>query len=464
LGRLLVIDLGTTLYKFALFERTGELTDCVHIAPPVETTSNGKMELPVEKFLATVADGIRQVVEKSGSGAVSIDAITFSTQANSFVLLGANGEPLTPLVLWPDRRAVALESEIRARGDIPDFMKLTGIPRLNHQFMAAKLVWYAQSEPGIWSRVARIALISDYLTWWLTGQHITEAGTAGLSALIDIHRGDWHSQLVSRFELRMEWLPRIVRAGTSLGPIHSEVAKRLGLQPTCEFVVGCLDQYAGAIGVGNVEPGMVSETTGTVLATVTCCDTPLSVAGDGVFTGPAFCEGLFWRMVFGDVSGNILQWYRDQLPDKPDFTELSELAAKVPAGSEGLSLKTGVPLTGLAAVFAGVSPQHGRGHYVRSIMEGVANALDEQIQLLGDKVSTARPTEIRSAGGGAKSPVWLQIKADRIGVPLVTTTCVEPTSLGAAVLAEASLTDQSVAEVANRWIQLNPVRMPASLV
>jgi xylulokinase len=197
-----------------------------------------------------------------------------------------------------------------------------------------------------------------------------------------------------------------------------------------------------------------------VLATVTCCEAPLTEAGPRVFTGPAFHEGLYWRMVFGDVSANILQWYRDLLRDKPEFDQLSDLAAAVPAGSEGLTLRPGVPLKNLDVVFAGAGARHTCGHYVRSIMEGVADALDGQIRQLVGGVSQDHLAEIRAAGGGAKSSVWLQIKADRIGVPVVTTTCPEPTSLGAAVLANASLSGRSVVDVANQWVRLNATWMP----
>lgn len=462
MGRVLAIDLGTTLYKYALFERTGELGAILHVPPPIVSPHAGYMESKPEAFLSTHADGIRQLIEQVGGSASDIEVVTFSTQANSFVLLDTANRPLTSIVHWPDRRAEAIEAEVVERGDVPGFTDITGIPKLNHLFMAAKLVWYAKNEPALWSQVARIALISDYFTLWLTGRHVTEAGTAGLSGLVDIYRCEWHPELVGRFGLRDEWLPRIVRSGTNLGPILVDTAKSLGLPTTCRFVVGCLDQYAGAIGVGNVVPGMLSETTGTVLATVTCCEAPLSRANPGVFTGPAFRDGLFWRMVFGDVSANIMQWYRDQLPDKPAFAELSELAGSVSAGAAGLSLRKGTPLTSLTTVFDGASPQHSRGHYARSIMEGVAEALDEQIKSLGGGASKDWPGEIRSAGGGAKSSVWLQIKADRIGLPVVTTTCPEPTSLGAAIVTEASLTGESVADVAGRWIRLSAARLPSS--
>ena len=96
---------------------------------------------------------------------------------------------------------------------------------------------------------------------------------------------------VARFELPESYLSDVVRAGTDLGPITAEAARRFGLPPACRCVVGCLDQYAGAIGVGNVEPGMISETTGTVLSTVECADRFARRPAPRCFRGPRSARG-----------------------------------------------------------------------------------------------------------------------------------------------------------------------------
>jgi len=166
--------------------------------------------------------------------------------------------------------------------------------------------------------VRRLCLISDYLTLLFTGRHVTEAGAAGLTAMVDIHRCEWWTEMLAQLELDRAWLPQIVRAGTDLGPITGAAAARFGLPSTCRFIVGCLDQYAGAIGAGNVGPRLISETTGTVLATVRLAGEFATEPPATVFQGPAFAEGRFWRMAFGEVSASYLQWYRDGLPDRPD--------------------------------------------------------------------------------------------------------------------------------------------------
>ena len=210
------------------------------------------------------------------------------------------------------------------------------MPQIDFQCMPAKLLWLQDHSPDVWKRTNRVCLISDYLTILMTGKHVTEAGAAGLTGLVDIHRCQWYPEMIDRFDIKLRHLPPIVRAGTDLGPIDPRAAERFGLPASCRFVVGCLDQYAGAIGVGNVEPGLVSETTGTVLATVRCADRFAAMPDNAIYQGPAFREGLYWQMAFGQISANYLHWYRDRLPDRPDFDSLTTLAEQVEPAAHGL--------------------------------------------------------------------------------------------------------------------------------
>lgn len=202
---------------------------------------------------------------------------------------------------------------------------------------------------------------------------------------------------------------------------------------------------------------MISETTGTVLATVQCADRFATDLGPTVFQGPAFRKDLFWRMAFGDISTNYLHWYRDQLPDRPDFDHLNVLAGQIDPGAGGLKLKTDVALTDPEVVFEGLTPEHTSGHLVRCIMEAVAEALGDQVTALSPD---SPPAEIRSTGGAARSDVWLKIKADMLGLPVTATQCPEPTSQGAAMLAEASLRGSDVRELAHEWVRLKSPHQP----
>lgn len=454
---ILVFDLGTTYFKAALIERSGRLLHVVRIVPPIRRTTSGLMELDAPEFAATIRRAIDQLRRLDAPAMARIEAITFASQTNSFLLLDRHGCPITPILLWPDRRAAALEPEIDTSSSIPRFSATTGIPELSAQFMVAKLMWIRRQQPDLWQAAAKLCLISDYFTLLLAERHVTEAGAAGLTGLVDIRHCRWWPIALERFAIPAVWLPELVRPATDLGPVGREAAQAYGLPKRCRLVVGCLDQYAGAIGLGNVEPGIVSETTGTVLATVQCTNTLVQDAS-GIFQGPAFGENRYYRMVFGDISATYLHWYRDQLADRPDFDELTCLAASVEPGSAGLRLRTAAGATRVEDRFDGIAEIHERGHFVRCIMETVARALADQVREVG---RGALPTEVRSGGGAAHSRIWLQIKADMLGIPFFTTECPEPTSMGAAMLAEAALRSDSVRSVAGAWLKLKPPCVPA---
>jgi xylulokinase len=457
MAKILSIDLGTTYFKVSLFDRDGRLCDLARIAPPIVAERTGFAELPADGFCRAILQGISELRSRSSRDLADVAAVTFATQTNSFMLLDSTDRPLTPLILWTDRRAADLEGEVFRRCDIPGFSATAGFSRINFQCMPAKLLWLRDQSPEVYNQSSKLCLISDYLTLLLTGKHVTEAGAAGLTGLVDIHRCQWYPEMLTRFEIDERWLPTIVRAGADLGPITPWAAQCFGLPPSCRFIVGCLDQYAGAIGVGNVEPGVISETTGTVLATVRCTDRFTAQPNPAVLQGPAFRQGLYWQMAFGEVSANYLHWYREQLPDRPDFDQLTALAEHVQPGADGLRLRAKVGLTAPEEVFEGLTHRHTRGHTVRCIMEAVAGALSDQSEALSDGTP---PREIRCAGGAAQSSLWLQIKADVSGVATAATQCPEPTSLGAAVLARASLDGADVRTVARRWTCLRPPHHP----
>jgi xylulokinase len=469
--KILAIDLGTTYFKFALFDRAGQLCDVCRLATPSQSSSSHtppqaaasqpaeppRAEIPAEAFHDAIAAGIAELRDRDAGRLSDLEAVTFATQTNSFILLDAALRPLTPIILWSDRREDLLEVEARRQRDLPNFAAMTGVPQLTYQFMLAKLLWLERHSPHQWERMRHLCQISDYLTLLLTGKRVTEAGVSGLTGLVDIHRCGWWPDSLAAFHLSPQWLPAIERAGADLGPIDPQAARRLGLPGACRFIVGCLDQYAGAIGVGNVEAGGFSETTGTVLATVQCADRFSDQLGPAVYQGPAFRPGLYWRMSFGDVSANYLEWYRDQLPDRPDFDRLLSWAEAVAPGAAGLRLRTEVKLTRPEEVFEGLTPQHTPGQVVRCILETVAAKLAEQMESLS---SGARPECIRCAGGGARSGLWLQIKADRLDIPTMATQNPEPTSMGAAMLAEAALTGADLRQIAAQWVRPGPVHRP----
>lgn len=441
---LLVLDFGTTNFKAALFDQRGQMRALQRIAAPIQR-DGGRSEMDPAGFRDAVCQLIRLLAAGAPQGLGGVRAVGFSTQANTFALLDAADQPLTPLIVWEDARALALQPLLDSWMADGDFAARTGIARLSHQFSVAKLRWLADQRPPWWSSVHRLCFLGDYFTHWLTGAHLTDGSIAAMSGLFDVQRWQWSGVMAQRAGIDPAWLPRVVRGGTIAGPLRTAAAQELGLPANCPVVIGCLDQHAGALGVGNATPGGFSETTGTVLATVRCSETFAVAAAEGgdrgagdsryiLLRGPAAAPGRFYHLLAGDISANLLEFYRNQLPDRPAFEALDQLAAQ--DADDRLQLDGTLPPDALRARLAEWAASQPRGAVVRAIYRAVAEALAEQVHQLARH---HRPDLIRSAGGAARSRTWLQIKADTLGIPMLAPACAEPALLGAAVLAAAAL-------------------------
>ncbi len=455
MSKFLTFDLGTTLYKVGLFDDAGKLLALERATPPIERPYATWAEVVPDRFLDVLKNAARTLKSRMGDSFDDIVAVSFATQANTFTLLDAAGCPTMPFILWSDQRASSLAQELAEISSLPGFRESTGLPRFGPLLGLAKLLYLRRNRPERFEKAQRFCFLSDYLTAYFTGTHVSEAGVAGLSGALDIAALQWKREVLDRAGIGSIAMPRVRRAGTDIGAIRNDAANAFGLPATCRFVMGCLDQYAGAIGTGTVEPGRMCETTGTVLAAVRCADRLGDRLPINVFQGPGFDENRFYQMSFSSTSANLLEWYRKQMPGGPSFDELTQLAAA--AQPSDVVIEAYRDQGGIESAFANVRPEHTPGQVVRAIMQRVAESLARQIDhLCGEN----RPAEIRSAGGAARNDLWSQIKADTLAVPFVAMECEEPTSLGAAMLAARAIGWGSLSELSKRWLRPRARFMP----
>jgi xylulokinase len=459
------LDLGTTYFKAALVDHEGRFVGLVQRPAPVTHPEAGRWEIAPVEFKSLIRDMLCELAQQEPTRWKSVACLSFSTQTNSFVLLDENDEPLTPVILWPDRRA-------RADADLDESMQRVytaagtaascGLPRLNHQHMVAKLHWLARCDQTVWSQTRHVCLLSDYLTLWATGRHVTEASVIGFTGLLNIWDLQWNLEACQLLDLKPWQLPHVVRAGEPIGRLTRDFAQLTGLPDSCVFVAGCLDQYAGAIGAANVAPGVLSETTGTVLTVLRCLfreeAQEAATSAKQTYLGPSFEPDRFFQMVVSPVSAGLLERYIDTLPHRPPYSVLEEAAASVGPGADGLSLDLKAPAHGEHVPLVGWKPFMGPGHGVRAIMEAVASALKQSIIELGVNNDAK---EVRNTGGAARNTLWLQIKADTIGLPMRPVYEEEPACLGAAVIAGGWLLDQPTEQLAREWVKFRPVIEPS---
>ena len=404
---LLGIDLGTSYFKVGLFDRTGDMKGLGRVRVSPQAPQLGRQELAVAEFWGMLRSGVAAALTQAGARANDITALSYASQANSFVLLDGSDAPLTPLVLWTDARATPLEAELQAFSRTATFARTVGFAGLNAGFAASKWRWFQRHEPAIWTRVRRAMTMADYLVFSLTGQAVGDASTAAFLGLYDLRAQRWWSEALAAFGIKAELLSSPLRPGAPSGRTTAAAEVRLGVPAGIPFAVGALDHHAAAVGAGLGRLAEVSISTGTVLAALTIVAEPAPVAD--CLHGPHVDGRGFYRLAFDPRGATQLEEYqRAHAPGRG----LEELIALAMAAGD-VPLREGQP-----------------GADVRRLLDQI-NAT--HAQLLRRVSGGERPRGAVATGGAIRSAAWLQLLANALGLPVVASACPEPACLGAAM-------------------------------
>jgi sugar (pentulose or hexulose) kinase len=469
------IDLGTSYFKAGLFDENGRL--CGLGRSPVPKQSPGPLvcELPVDGFWLTLRQTIAQALQEAGAEPKQIVSMSYATQANSFVLLDRQHRLLTPLILWPDERAGNVHPDLQAFCKLSAWRVKTGmgIPLSKHSAVN-KLLWY-QSWPEIFQKVYFLQTISDYFTFILTGQQYSDLSTASLLGLLDVQSGTWWPEAIDCVLPDHAHVGISQRTGTAAGTLTEEGARLLGLSTHTSFYLGGLDHHIASIGAGVHTGNYLSESTGTVLATVGYTNRYLPA--ETVCVAPGLDTQHYFNMTFDNNGAAFLEWYRAHKAPGLTIPQLLQEAALVLPGSEGLQAAPHARPDETNYSFEGINSRHGHGHFVRAILEATALRL----ATLANKLDPGTVNNVVSTGGGARSNLWTSIKAAITGRTFIIPECPEAACLGAAMLAatgsglfnnhEEATTgwvkyrsytspDMEMREQYLRWMQQQPTRIP----
>ena len=418
----LIFDLGTTYFKAALLTGRDEFIAVVHVPTPITHPQADRSEMAVKDFLDAIGQLMADLQRQSPRAYQQIQHISFATQANTFVLLDEAFEPVTSFIVWDDRRA---EAVVLPMGNA---YHLTGLPELGVFNAPKKLQWIQQNMPEIWEKSHYFCFLSDYLTYCFTGKFVTEAGVAGLSGMVDIHRLCWLKEMMDVFGANALHFPDIQRAGTSLGTITTAASVKYQLNPDCRFTLGCLDQYAGVLAADLLGQDGICETTGTVLATVRSAPNfDASLQQYHIYQGPSPHPDFYFRMLFTDVSAKLLAVFRKEYTPELSYEALDAMASQLPITDTSVELLD-FDLNEPWFEFSGDTMKLDTAHQVQAIYYKVAKSLKKQIKIHYPDVS---PIRVRSLGGGANSAHWLGIKAHVLGIDVLAIQSEKPTCLGA---------------------------------
>ncbi|MFG1887487.1 gluconokinase [Micromonospora sp. NPDC049051] len=436
------VDIGTTSTKAAAYDASGARLAHHSVGYPLDEPHPGYAEQDARHIHAAVLETIRTVVAELDR---PVAGLSFSTAMHSLMGLDPDGRPLTPSVTWADSRASRQAERLRAAPSGLALHRRTGTP-VHPMAPLPKLLWFAEQQPVLFGRVAYWVGVKDWVLLRLCDTLVTDHSVASATGLLDLRQLSWDEEALGIAEITAEQLPQLVSTTTVLPGLTAETAEATGLPRDTRVVVGAGDGPLANLGLGAVAPGVMACSIGTSGAMRVMVERP------GVDPlGGVFCYALTEnRWAVGGAINNggiVLEWAGEalapELGEDPE-EELLALAAQAPVGSGGLIMLpyllheraphwSALP----RGAYVGLTNGHRRAHLVRAALEGVCQQL--ALVLASVRAAGNEVREIHAGGGFSRSPLWRQMLADVLGMPVHFPAGHEGSGFGAALLGMQAL-------------------------
>ncbi len=419
---LLGIDLGTSSVKVVVSSLEGAIQGLGTAEYPILTPKPGYAEQNATDWWTATATAVRQALQQASNP--EILAIGFSGQMHGFVPMGTDRQPQGPAIIWADQRSAALLPEIQERIGTELLASTCGTAPAAG-FMISTLAWLQKNDPGSLDHTATLLMPKDYVRFRLTDELCTDQSDAAATGLFNVAARAWADDVIDRLAFPRSIFPRAHPSAEIVGKLCRAAADELGLPPGIPVCAGCADQPAQAVGNGLIDPPQGSVTVGTGGQVFAPLATPLF---DPQLRLHTFCHAPKdrWYLLGAMLSaGMALRWLRQTLGgNKWSYAELDKMASEVEPGAEDLVFLPYLvgersPLMDPRAkgAFIGLTLRHGPGHMVRALLEGVAFALRQIVDVM---VGCGAPLErLVASGNGLASPLWRQIVADVLNRPLL---------------------------------------------
>jgi xylulokinase len=470
-GYVIGCDVGSQGTNAALYAADGTLVDAAYEPYDVDFPRPGWAEQPASLWEDAMRRACRRLVDGLDGAPGAVRAISFGSQLDGQVALDADRKPLRPCLIWMDRRAEAQARAVGERLSPERFYELSGA-NLDSSHGVFKVLWVRDVEPEVFERARHFVTPGTYAVLSASGELVVDPSNASSVALLDPRARRWSDELLDAVELDPALMAPVVPSTEPVGTVTEEFAAATGLDRSTLVVVGCGDEMAATLGAGVRSEGEVCDVVGTAEPVCAASAEPHADRTMLVECHPHGDPDAWLMENPGFVSGGNLRWFRDQLGGLEREVELAgggdaydllcREASNVPAGSDGLVFlpcmqgAMAPEWNGAArGVFFGLTLAHTRAHLMRAVLEGSAYALRDILEAMA--ASGLEPRRLTIVGGGAKGPLWRQIKADVTGLPVRVPESVETTAAGAAMLAAVGAgLHQSCAEAADRFVSFLP--------
>ncbi len=440
---LLAIDQGTTGSTCLIFNLEGDLLGRAYKEFSQGFPKPGWVEHDAKEILAVTLAVAREALDDAAVPVGGLSAIGITNQRETTVVWNKDtGEPYAPAIVWQDRRTAERCDQLKAEGFEPTIRERTGLV-LDSYFTATKIEWLLDNVEGLREEAeagrAITGTIDTWLAWNLTGEHVTDPSNASRSLLFDIRSGAWDPELLDRFNIPEQMLPKVVPSVGVVGITNPDLLG--GHSAPLAGLLG--DQQSALFGQACFTPGEAKATYGTGSFILMNSGRTAPPPVDGLLSTVAW--GIGDRLDYAlegsvFVAGAAVQWLRDGLGLIESAAETEALAKSVES-TDGVHF---VPaLTGLGSpwwdpdargTITGITRGTTKAHLVRATLEGIAFQVADAVGAMVGS-SGYELTELRGDGGATANDFLMAFQADLLGVPLSVPEVAETTALGAALAA-----------------------------
>lgn len=433
------IDLGTSATKVGVFDETGRRLALASAPCVISRPAPGWFEQDPADWWESVVACLRQVWS-GGVDAAAVQAIGLSGHFTT-VFLDASGEPVRPAITWQDARAVAEAARLEAAVTAAEARGFLGIELpFSPSMPPARVAWVTAHDPDAAKRLRWIAQAKDYIAARLTGEVTSDRHS--MLGLVHIETGAADAGYLGEMGISPAVVPRLAEPDETVGVVSRRAADETGLRAGTLVAAGWIDAYCSMVGTGMNLPNCAFDYAGTSEIVGLLSDRmPLETRGLLVIP---LKPGMIAVYGLTNSGSGSLSWAVGALGAGAALEALVTEAATVAPGCDGMLFlpyldgeRSPVWDPDVRGAFLGVSSLHRRPHFIRSVLEGVACSLSQLIGI-ACSLTDRTPERLMVSGGGAKSEVWSQIRADVAQLPVSVCAETETGSLGAAILASVA--------------------------
>jgi len=434
---LLGLDAGNTVIKAVLFDLQGQQVAMHALDGQSSTPQPGYVERDLNELWANAKTAIRGCIDAAGISPGQIAAIGCAGHGNGLYLVDRDGEPLIGIQSL-DTRAADLAAELaEAHGDA---LHRICLQKPWPSQTPVLLAWIKRHRPEIYGQIGTVMLCKDFINFKLTGHRTSESSDMSGCGLLRMPGCTYDDELMALYGLEdaRSMVPRLIDPASVAGTISAHCAEATGLAAGTPVVGGYFDVVSSAMGSGVVAAGEASIICGTWSINQVFSSKP--VVDPGVFMVAGFGPDRFVNIEASATSAANLEWYVREFIERGEHhddpfgycnTRVGEVtpAANDPffhpflyGSGQGAEYRAG---------FYGIAGWHGEGHMLRALFEGVMFEHRRHIEVL--RSAGVQFNSAVLSGGGSRSPVWPQMFADGLGVPVTVAEAQETGALGAAI-------------------------------